>query len=435
VQIWNMKSETMPRTDLRTLQLERLQKTCAYVHAKVPFYKNLYDHHKIRPERLRSLKNLAAIPFTTKADMQTGYPYQLFAVPLEKVVRIHSSSGTTGRPTVVGYTRRDLNTWAELIARLLTAGGVTKKDIVQIAFGYGLFTGGFGHHYGVEKIGATVIPVSSGNTDRQILIMKDFGSTALMCTPSYALFLAETLSDMNIKPADLALRVGLFGAEPWTENMRAEIETRLNISATDNYGLSEVIGPGVSFECGQKNGMHINEDHFIPEIIDPESGEVLPSGATGELVLTALSKEACPVIRYRTRDITSLIPEPCRCGRTFLRMTKPRGRSDDMLIIRGVNVFPSQIEAVLIEIEETEPHYQLVVRREKALDELEVKVEVNENFFSDEMRVMRELEEKITAKIKSVLSLSVKVTLVEPKSIERSVGKAKRVIDLRKNIQ
>ena len=431
--IWDVKNEKMSRTDLRGLQLQRLQKTCRTVYNRVPFYKSLFDRHKIRPDRIRSLKDLSKIPFTAKADMQAGYPYDLFAVPMDRVVRIHSSSGTTGRPTVVGYTRKDLNTWAELIARLLTAGGVTKKDIVQIAFGYGLFTGGFGLHYGAEKVGATVIPASSGNTERQLLILKDFKTTALVCTPSYALFLGESLAAMGIKPGQLALRVGMFGAEPWTENMRAEIEASLGISATDNYGLSEVIGPGVSCECSRKKGMHINEDHFIPEIIDPDTGEPLPPGATGELVLTSLTKEACPVIRYRTRDITSLIPERCGCGRTFVRMTKPRGRTDDMLIIRGVNVFPSQIESVLIEIEETAPHYQLVVTREKALDELEVKVEVNESFFSDEMRVMRAIEEKIRHKIGSVLGLSAKVTLVEPKSIERSVGKAKRVIDLRKN--
>jgi phenylacetate-CoA ligase len=432
IAIWNEQTETMPREKLRALQIERLRNVIGIVSEKVPFYKDLYKKRGIKPGSIQSLDDLAKIPFTNKADMQASYPYSMFAVPLRDVVRIHSSSGTTGRPTVVGYTKTDLDNWAELIARLLTAGGVTRDDIVQVAFGYGLFTGGFGLHYGAERIGATVIPVSSGNTSRQIMVMRDFGSTALVCTPSYALHLAEALEDQKIASGDISLRFGLFGAEPWSETMRREIEYRLKISATDNYGLSEVMGPGVSAECLYKCGMHIQEDHFIPEIINPDTGETLPHGETGELVITTLTKEAIPVIRYRTRDITRLIEEPCKCGRTFLRMAKPSGRTDDMLIIRGVNVFPSQIETVLMEMEETEPHYKLIVTREGALDELEVWVEVNEKFFSDEMREMRALEEKVRDNIRSLLNLTVKVKLVEPKTIERSEGKAKRVEDLRK---
>jgi phenylacetate-CoA ligase len=430
--IWDPKAETMPRNELGALQLKRLQSVLKTVSEKVPFYREQFKSAGIRPQDIKTLDDLTKIPFTKKSDLQAGYPYGMFAVPMSEVVRIHSSSGTTGQPTVVGYTKNDLENWTELIARLVTAGGVTRDDIVQIAFGYGLFTGGFGLHYGAERVGAAVVPVSSGNTQRQIMIMKDFGSTALVCTPSYALHLGEAVAEKGINRNELSLRVGLFGAEPWSENMRKEIESRLSISATDNYGLSEVMGPGVSMECDVKHGMHISEDHFIPEIIDPDTEEVLPPGSTGELVLTTLTKEAIPVIRYRTRDITSLIAEPCICGRTSVRMTKPSGRTDDMLIIRGVNVFPSQIETVLMEMEETEPHYKLILTREGALDNLEVQVEVNEKFFSDEMRVMRAIEEKIRENIRSVLGLSVKVRLVEPKTIERSEGKAKRVVDLRK---
>jgi phenylacetate-CoA ligase len=429
--IWNPQAETMPREKLRGLQSERLRSVIKTVCENVPFYAGHFKAHGLKAGDVVDLNDLPKIPFTKKADLQAGYPYRMFAVPMREVVRIHSSSGTTGQPTVVGYTKADLENWAELIARLLTAGGVTSDDIVQIAFGYGLFTGGFGLHYGAERIGAAVVPVSSGNTGRQIMVMKDFGSTALVCTPSYALYLAEAIAEKNIGRNELSLRVGLFGAEPWSENMRREIESRLQISATDNYGLSEVMGPGVSMECDRKNGMHISEDHFIPEIIDPGTGEVLPPGTPGELVITTLTKEAIPVIRYRTRDITSLIAEPCPCGRTFLRMTKPTGRSDDILIIRGVNVFPSQIETVLMEMEETEPHYRLIVTREGALDNMEVQVEVNEKFFSDEMRVMRAIEDKIRDNIRGMLGLTVKVKLVEPKTIERSEGKARRVHDLR----
>ncbi|RPI01594.1 MAG: phenylacetate--CoA ligase family protein [Calditrichaeota bacterium] len=421
----------MPREALEKLQLDRLQKTAQLVYQKVPFYRDLWSQNGILPEDIKTFKDFEKLPFTTKTDMQASYPYKMFAVPMEEIIRIHASSGTTGQPTVVGYTRQDVETWAELIARLLTAGGVTKKDIVQVSFGYGLFTGGFGLHYGIEKIGAAVIPVSSGNTDRQLQIMREFGSTAIICTPSYAVYLGEVIEERNISRKSLSLRVGCFGAEPWTEAMRVEIEKRLNVSATDNYGLSEVMGPGVSYECGEKHGMHINEDSFIAEIIDPQTGQHLPDGEYGELVITTLNKEGIPVIRYRTRDITALIPEPCPCGRTFMRMTKPRGRSDDMLIIRGVNVFPSQVETILVEMEETEPQYQLVVRREGALDTLEIKTELNEKYFSDEMRVMHQLEEKIKMRVRNALGITAKITLVEPKTLERSTGKAKRVLDLR----
>ena len=430
--VWDGYIETMPRERLEELQVKRIRETIEHAGSRVPFYRNLLQKHGMHPEDIRSPRDISKIPFTTKADLQESYPYKMFAVPLSEIVRLHSSSGTTGQPTVVGYTWRDLNNWRELIARLLAAGGVTHNDIVQIAFGYGMFTGGFGLHYGVERIGAAVVPVSSGKTERQIRIMKDFGTTALVCTPSYALYIAECLSDSHIDPRDLKLRVGLFGGEPWTESMRSEIESRLSISATDNYGLSEVMGPGVSMECGYKNGMHIAEDHFVAEIIDPDTGEVLPPGATGELVLTTLTREALPLLRYRTRDITRIIADRCPCGRTSHRMAKPEGRTDDMLIIRGVNVFPSQIESILMEMEETNPYYQLIVSRVGPLDALEIQVEVNEKFFSDEMRQMSDLAERIRQKVSSILCLSAKIKLVEPKSLARTEGKAKHVIDLRK---
>ena len=430
--IWDEQAETMPREKLASLQLKRLQSTVTLACDKVDFYRDWCADKKIDPQDITSLDDLKNIPFTTKADMQASYPYRMFACPLSDVVRIHSSSGTTGQPTVVGYTRSDLNSWRELVARLLTAGGVSHNDIVQIAFGYGLFTGGFGLHYGVERVGAAVVPVSSGNTARQIRIMKDFGTSALVCTPSYALYIAECIKECGIEPDELKLRVGMFGGEPWTENMRQEIESRLNISATDNYGLSEVMGPGVAMECGYKNGMHISEDHFILEIIDPDTGKVLPHGSTGELVITTLTKEALPLLRYRTRDITRIIDGRCQCGRTFSRMAKPEGRTDDMLIIRGVNVFPSQVESVLMEMEETNPYYQLIVTREGALDNLEILVEINENHFSDEMREMNRLSECIRGRIASVLGLSAKIKLVEPKTLERTEGKAKHVVDMRK---
>lgn len=356
----------------------------------------------------------------------------MFAVSLSEVVRIHSSSGTTGKPTVVGYTRRDLNTWSELMARSLTSGGANRHDVIQNAYGYGLFTGGLGFHYGGEKIGASIIPISGGNTDRQVMIMKDYGSTVLTCTPSYALFLAESLDDMGIKPEELKLKVGIFGAEPWSENMRREIEARLKIKALDIYGLSEIIGPGVAVECLEQTGLHVMEDHFIVEVIDPVTGEVLPDGEKGELVFTSLTKEALPIIRYRTGDISHIIPEPCACGRTLRRIGRIQGRTDDMLIIRGVNVFPSQIEHVLLQMGDVQPHYQLIVDRIGQLDQLEVHVEVSETFLFDEVRALEETAGNIRSRIESLLGISVKVRLVEPKTLPRSEGKAKRVIDNRK---
>lgn len=429
--IWNEQAEKMPRDLLEKLQLERLKSTLHHVYNNVPFYRRTFDDKGIKPENVHSLHNLTIFPFTEKNDLRENYPYGMFAVPLKDIIRIHSSSGTTGRPTVVGYTRNDLQLWSELVARIMVAAGTTKDDIIQISFGYGLFTGALGLHYGGELIGATVIPVSSGNTRRQVLFMQDFKSTVLVGTPSYALYLAEALQELNVDIRSLKLRLGLFGGEPWSEKMRTEIESRINISATDNYGLSEVMGPGVSGECEVKKGMHIAEDYFIVETINPDTGEVLPPGSKGELVLTTLMKEALPLIRYRTRDLTQIITEPCDCGRTFVRMTKTNGRTDDMLIIRGVNVYPSQIESVLTGIEEVAPHYLLIVSREGALDELEVQVEVTERFFFDEMRKMKELDESIRKRIEEVLGLSIRVKLVEPKTIQRSEGKAKRVIDNR----
>jgi phenylacetate-CoA ligase len=430
--IWEPQCECMDRNELRHLQLKRLQDVAGRVYHQVPFYRKKFDEAGVKPDEIQNLEDLARLPFTQKNDLRDNYPYGMFAVPLREIVRIHSSSGTTGIPTVVGYTKKDLETWSNLVARFVTAVGVTCEDVVQISFGYGLFTGGFGLHYGMERVGATVIPVSSGNTERQIKIMKDFGSTALVATPSYALYMAEVAKEMGLGPGNLKLRVGLFGAEPWSENMRKELQKAWGISATDNYGLSEVIGPGVSGECTFCAGLHISEDHFIPEIVDPVTGELKGPGEEGELVLTALTKEALPIIRYRTKDITALNYEKCECGRTLVRMRKTLGRSDDMLIIRGVNVFPSQIESVLMEIEEVEPHYLLIVDRIDYLDQLEVHVEVPEPVFTGNLRDLEALTEKIKRKIDSLLNIGVKVKLVEPKSIERSQGKAKRVIDKRK---
>lgn len=431
--IYDIRHETMPREDLESLQLRRLQTSLERAYAMVPFYRKRFQEAGITPGQIRSLADLKNVPFTTKQDLRDNYPFGMFAVPMDMVVRIHASSGTTGKPTVVGYTARDIQTWAELMARSLAAGGANCDDIIHNAYGYGLFTGGLGAHYGAEKLGASVIPVSGGNTKRQILIMKDFKPTILTCTPSYALHLAEAAEEMGVSFADLHFKAGIFGAEPWSENMREEIERKLHLAAIDIYGLSEVIGPGVSVECYQaKKGLHVFEDHFIPEIIDPNTGESLPYGETGELVFTSITKEAFPVIRYRTRDITSLNCEPCICGRTLVRMNKVSGRTDDMLIIRGVNVFPSQIESVLMEIHEMEPHYQLVVDREDNLDVLTVKVEVGEKLFSDEVKKLQNIERRIQKHIKDYLGVSARVKLVEPKSIQRSEGKAVRVIDNRK---
>lgn len=431
--IYNMDFETLPREALEAIQFRRLQETLSRVYATVPFYRNKFDESGIRPSDIKSLDELKRVPFTTKQDLRDNYPFGMFAVPLENVVRIHASSGTTGRPTVVGYTARDIETWSRLMARSLCAAGATPNDIIHNAYGYGLFTGGLGVHYGAERLGASVIPISGGNTKRQVIIMQDFGPTVITCTPSYALHLVEVAEDMGVDFKNLKFKAGILGAEPWSENMRAEIEQKMHIKAMDIYGLSEVIGPGVSIECVEaQNGLHIFEDHFIPEIINPDTGEVLPLGETGELVFTSITKEAFPVIRYRTRDITSLNPEPCICGRTHIRMNRVSGRSDDMLIIRGVNVFPSQIESVLMDMPDIEPHYQLVVDRVNNLDMLTVLVEVGKDVFSDEIKVLQKLENEITKNIKETIGVSTKVKLVEPKTIARSQGKAQRVIDNRK---
>ncbi|NLY74504.1 MAG: phenylacetate--CoA ligase [Firmicutes bacterium] len=429
--MWNPEMETLPRSELEKIQADRLRKAVARVYHNVPFYREKLDQAGIKPEDIKSVKDLRRLPFTTKQDLRDNYPFKLFSVPQDEVVRIHASSGTTGKMTVVGYTKGDLAVWAEVMARTLGCGGVTNRDIVQIAYGYGLFTGGLGVHYGAERIGATVIPISGGNTKRQLQIMQDFGSTALACTPSYALYMAESAPEQGISLGDLRLKVGFFGAEPWSNNMRKEIEAVWNIKAIDIFGLSEIIGPGVSSECLEQNGLHVWEDHFIPEIIDPATGEVLPYGEKGELVFTCITKEALPLIRYRTRDISILYPEPCLCGRTHMRMNRVLGRTDDMLIIRGVNVFPSQIESVLLEIGETEPHYQLIVDRDGNLDDLEIWVEVSAELFSDEVRKLEELGAKIKREIMSTLGISARVKLVEPKTIPRSEGKAKRVVDRR----
>ncbi|HZV81692.1 MAG TPA: phenylacetate--CoA ligase [Geobacteraceae bacterium] len=431
MEIWDKEHECMPREELEQLQLERLQATLRRAYKNVTCYRNKFNQQGIDPDDIQSLSDLARLPFTTKEDLRLNYPYGMFAVPLREVVRIHSSSGTTGKPTVVGYTKNDIKTWSNLVARFMTAAGVTHDDVVQIAFGYGMFTGAFGLHYGAETIGASVIPMGGGNTEKQIMIMQDYRSSVLVCTPSYAMTIADRMEQLGIDSKALSLKTGLFGGEPWSEAMRSEIESRLGISATDNYGLSEVIGPGVAGECQQKCGMHIFEDAFLPEIIDPETCQVLPPGSVGELVITTLNKEAFPMIRYRTRDITSLDYTPCSCGRTLVRMKKTMGRSDDMLIIKGVNVFPSQIEEVLVAIEGCEPHYQLVVERKGSADSLEVRIEVTENIFFDEMKMQRAFMDKIQKKIESVIGVGVSVKLVEPKSIPRFEGKASRVIDNR----
>ncbi len=424
--------ETMSRDQMRVVQSERLRDTVERVYYNIPYYRQRMQEMGLAPEDLKSVDDLKLLPFTTKSDLRDNYPFGLFAVPMSEIIRIHASSGTTGKATVVGYTRHDIGIWSEVMARTFTAAGAGKSDFIQIAYGYGLFTGGLGAHYGGEKIGATVIPISGGNTKRQLQLMEDFGTTVLACTPSYAAYLAETIEESGISRDKLKLRVGVFGAEPWTENMRREIEKRLKIRAIDIYGLSEVIGPGVSFECEHQCGLHINEDHFIPEIIDPETLEVLPEGELGELVFTTITKEGLPLIRYRTRDLTRLNFEKCACGRTIVRMNKCTGRSDDMLIIRGVNLFPSQIESVLMEMDETTPHYLLVVDRINNLDTLELQVEVEDRYYSDTIGELQALRKKITHAVESATGLSVNVKLVEPKSIERSEGKAKRVIDKRK---
>jgi phenylacetate-CoA ligase len=433
--IYNEEFETLPREALEALQLKRLQQVVQRVYHTVGHYRAAFDDAGVKPDDIKSLADLARLPFTTKQDLRDNYPFGLFAVPMSSVVRLHASSGTTGRATVVGYTKRDIDVWSELMARCFAAAGLNKNDIIHNAYGYGLFTGGLGAHYGAERLGASVIPISGGNTKRQIMILQDFGPTAICCTPSYALNLAEQGRAMGVDMRSLKLRVGIFGAEPWSDKMRDDIESALNITALNIYGLSEVMGPGVSMECiEERNGMHIFEDHFLTEIIDPDTGAALPYGEKGELVFTTITKEAFPLIRFRSRDITTLSTAPCRCGRTHVRMGRVMGRSDDMLIIRGVNVFPSQIEAVLLNIEGVAPHYQLIVDRVDTLDTLEVQVEVSERLMDEsagEVRVLQNMERRIVKDMKDYLGISAKVKLVEPKSLQRFEGKASRVIDKR----
>jgi len=432
--IYNEEFETLPREALEALQLKRLQQVAQRVYHTVGFYRRSFDEAGVKPDDLKTLGDLKRFPFTTKQDLRDGYPFGLFAVPMSNVVRLHASSGTTGRSTVVGYTHRDIETWSELMARCFVAAGLTKNDIIHNAYGYGLFTGGLGAHYGAEKLGASVIPMSGGNTKRQLMILQDFGPTAICCTPSYALNLAEQGRAMGVDMGALKLRVGIFGAEPWSDKMRDEIENTMDIMALNIYGLSEIMGPGVSMECTEgREGMHVFEDHFLVETIDPDTGEVLPPGERGELVFTTLTKEAFPLVRYRTRDVSRIITAPCRCGRTHHRMDRVTGRSDDMLIIRGVNVFPSQIEAVLVGIQGLEPHYQLIVDRVGTLDTLEVQVEVSDALFSnaDEVRVLQKIEKRINKDLKDFLGITAKIKLVEPKSLQRFEGKASRVIDKR----
>jgi len=423
--------ETAPRHEIRALQSLRLSQMIRRVYDRVPLYRQRLDEAGIKPDDIRSVDDLPKLPFTYKQDLRDSYPYGLFAVDRSELREIHASSGTTGKQTVVGYSANDLKVWGEMAARALVAAGADKTDYVHVSYGYGLFTGGLGLHYGANTLGASVIPVSSGNTARQIQILRDFGSTILCCTPSYAAYIGETMRDMGVKPSDISLKAGIFGAEPWTESMRVQIEELLGIKAYDIYGLSEVMGPGVSYECSAQSGMHINEDHFIPEIIDPETGEVLPEGEEGELVFTCITKEALPLIRYRTRDVASLSYEPCSCGRTFVKMKKPAGRTDDMLIIRGVNVFPSQIESVLLTQPGVTPNYQIIVDRAGTLDTMEVLVELSPEAAFDTVRLVEQREKALRAAIESTLGIAVKISLVAPKSIERSEGKAKRVIDKR----
>lgn len=422
--------ETASREELTKIQSERLAATVKRCYENVPFYKKKFDEIGLKPEDIKSIDDITKLPFTVKQDLRDNYPFGLFAVPKEELIRIHASSGTTGKQTVVGYTQGDIDHWADGAARALVAAGCTKSDYVHVSYGYGLFTGGLGLHYGAEKVGATAIPVSSGNTKRQVQIMQDFGSNFLCCTPSYALFIGETMKEMGVDSSKLPLRAGIFGAEPWSENMRKEIEKSLNIKAYDIYGLSEIAGPGVSYECKEQTGMHICEDYFYPEVVDPDTLEPLPDGEYGELVFTCIGKEALPLLRYRTRDITALSREKCACGRTLVKMLKPKGRSDDMLIIRGVNVFPSQVEHVILTLG-MEPNYQIIVDRVNNLDTMTVCIEMADDMFSDAVRQIEKTEAKIAAAMLSTLGVSAKVKLVEPRSLPRSEGKSKRVIDNR----
>ncbi len=432
--IFNNEYETMPLEKMREVQLERLQWSLRHAYKNNQFYRRSFEEAGFNPDNFKSLDDMKHVPFLYKQDMRDNYPFGLFAEPMDNIVRVHSSSGTTGNATVVGYTKNDVEVFAEVVARCLGCYGATEKDVIQVSYGYGLFTGGLGLHYGAEKLGALTVPIGGGNTERQLMLIKDFGTTMIACTPSYILNIADFIEKKmpNYKIKDTKLRAGILGAEPWSEAMRKEIESRLGIDAYDIYGLSEVIGPGVSAECSEKTGLHVFEDHFYVEIIDPETGEVMPEGERGEIVYTSLTKEAFPTIRYRSRDITRLYREPCKCGRTLVKMEKVTGRSDDMMIIRGVNVFPSQIETVLMEVEGTEPHYQIILDRKGALDDIEIMVEVNEKLFSDEVKVLDNLKKRISDRFRSALGITAKITLVEPMTIERSMGKAVRVVDKRK---
>lgn len=432
--IWDPRNETMPRAELAAKQAESLRNLVEQLHRHVPFYRKKLDAAGIGPDSIRHITDLESLPFTTKEELRTVYPWGLLAVDREAIVEVHTSSGTTGVPVVDAYTAGDIALWGEVMARCLTMSGTTKADIVQNAYGYGLFTGGLGVHYGARRIGAMVIPISGGNTKRQLAVMRDFSPTILTCTPSYSLYMAEAAREEGLDVSKLSLKAGIFGAEPWSEAMRRDIQRKWKIAAFDIYGLTEIIGPGVANECSQHDGLHVFEDHFYPEVIDPRTGKVLPDGEKGELVITTLTKEGTPLLRYRTRDITWLNHKPCACGRTHVRMHRLLGRTDDMLIIRGVNVFPSQIEEVLLKIEEVEPHYQLVVERREQLDELEVQVEMNERLFSDEIKNLAHTEQRIASQLYGVLNIHARVKLVEPRSISRSEGKAKRVIDKRPNL-
>lgn len=431
--IWNQEAETMPRAELEKRQLQRLQQTLELVYDKVPFYKRCLDERKVKPSDIKSLHDIGKLPFTAKQDLRDNYPFGLLTVPMEKIVRLHASSGTTGKPTVGPYTSRDIDTWAETMARVYTAAGVTSKDVVHNAYGYGLFTGGLGFHLGAEKVAAAVVPVSGGLSKRQVMLMEDFGATVLTCTPSYALVLAETAGDMEVDIQQrMRLRVGIFGAEPWTDEMRQEIEGKLNLEAFDIYGLTEMIGPGVAVECPYHDGLHIAEDHFLPEVVDPDTGEPVPDGKVGELVFSSLTKEGMPLLRYRTRDRVTLTREKCACGRTMARMSKVKGRTDDMLIIRGVNVFPSSIESVLLAIDGLEPHYLIIIDRPKdRLDELEVWVESSPDLWKRGEYWVKQTEQRVKSDLLETLGISAKVKVSEPHSIQRSEGKAKRIIDRR----
>ncbi|ODA44677.1 Phenylacetate-coenzyme A ligase [Thermodesulfovibrio sp. N1] len=428
---WDKDIECIDEEKLREIQLERLKTTIKRAYEKIPYYRKKFDEAQVSPDDIKKLEDIRKIPFTSKADLREVYPFGMFASPLSEIVEIHMSSGTTGRPIVAGYTLSDIEIWGEVMARCLTMAGTTKNDIVQVAYGYGLFTGGFGVHYGARKIGAMIVPASAGNTRRQIEIMRDFGTTILACTPSYALYMAEVAQEMGIEPTTLKLKAGCFGAEMWTEAMRTEIEKRFNLNAYNIYGLTEIIGPGVAHECSEKKGLHVFEDHFFVEVIDPDTGDPVSDGQRGELVLTTLTRQGMPMLRFRTRDITSIIRDKCACGRTFARIERIRGRTDDMIKVRGVMIFPYQIEKAILEVQGVEPHYQIIITRPQHLDEIEVMVEMSKETFSDEVKHIENLRRKLEKRIEDITGIRVKVTLVEPKSLPRSEGKAKRIVDKR----